>query len=77
VGRISGRRGRGGGPFKSRKGFGFHVRQARARPSNTTVRELLSNSRYTEAVLDFLGRRGWERSRRELFVNKRQDRVFP
>ena len=43
-------------PFKSRKGFGFHVRQARASPSNTTVRELLSNSRYTEAVLDFLGK---------------------
>ena len=43
-----------GRPFRSRKGFGFHVRQARARPSNTTVRELLSNSRYTEAVLVFL-----------------------
>ena len=43
-------------PFKSRKGFGFHVRQARARPSNTTVRELLSDSRYTEAVLEFLRR---------------------
>ena len=41
-------------PFKSRKGFGFYVRQARARPSNTTVREPLSNNRYTEAVLDFL-----------------------
>ena len=58
VGRISGKRGekedRDGGPFKSRKGFGLHVRQARARPSNTTIRELLSNSRYSEAVLDFL-----------------------
>ena len=40
-------------PFKSRKVFGFHVKQARARPSNTTVMELLSN-RYTEAVLVFL-----------------------
>ena len=58
VGGISGRRGLRDGrePFKSRKGFGFHVRQARARPSNTTVRELLSDSRYTEAVLDFLRR---------------------
>ena len=54
VGRVSGRRQEEDGPFKSRKGFGFHVRQARARPSNTTVRELLSNGRYTEAVLDFL-----------------------
>ena len=41
-------------PFRSRKGFGFHVRQARARPSNVTVRELLSDRRYTGAVLDFL-----------------------
>ena len=47
VGKISGKRRdaredareeRDGGPYKSRKGFGFHVRQARARPSNTTVR---------------------------------------
>ena len=56
VGKASGRRQEGDGPFRSRRGFGFHVRQARARPSNTTVRELLSNSRYTEAVLDFLGK---------------------
>ena len=54
VGRISGRRDEDDGPFKSRKGFGFHVRQARARPSNTTIRELLSNSRYPDAVLSFL-----------------------
>ena len=57
VGDISGRRGKEKGsdiPFKSRKGFGFHVRGARARPSNTTVSELLSEGRYTEAVLDFL-----------------------
>ena len=60
VGRIPGRRKdeneRDGGPYKSRKGFGFYVRQARARPSNTTVRDLLSNGRYTGAVLDFLGK---------------------
>ena len=56
VGRISGRRGEAEGPFKSRRGFGFHVRQARVRPSNTTVRELMSDDRYTGAVLDFLGK---------------------
>ena len=56
VGRVRGKREGSDGPFKSRRGFGFHVRQARARPSNTTVRELLSNSRYTEAVLTFLER---------------------
>ena len=38
--------------FKSR-GFGSRVRQARARPSNTSIRDLLSDDRYTEAVLDF------------------------
>ena len=59
VGKISGKRrevGKDGGPYRSRKGFGFHVRQARARPSNTTVRELLTNDRYTRAVLEFLGK---------------------
>ena len=45
-----------GGPFKSRKGFGFHVRKARVRPSNTTVRELMSDERYREEVLAFLGK---------------------
>ena len=59
VGKISGRREKAGGsddggPYRSRRGFGYHVRQARARPSNTTIRELLSNDRYTGAVLDFL-----------------------
>ena len=47
-------RGGDGWPFKSRKGFGFHVRQARARPSNITTRGLLSDERYTKAVLRFL-----------------------
>ena len=59
VGSISGKRNKeegSSGPFRSRKGFGFHVRQARARPSNVMVRELLSNGRYTGAVLDFLER---------------------
>lgn len=41
-------------PFKSRKGFGFWVRQARDKPSNTSIRDLLSDDRYTEAVLAFL-----------------------
>ena len=59
VGEAPGRRNRQDGvdrPFRSRKGFGFHVRQARARPSNTTIRELLSDGRYTEVVLEFLER---------------------
>ena len=37
--------------FRSRKDFGFQVRQARARPSNTAVRNLLTDVRYTQAVL--------------------------
>ena len=51
MGEVSGKRER---TRKSRKGFGYGVRQARARPSNTSVRELLSNEQYTEAVLRFL-----------------------
>ena len=57
VGNISGKKNREEGidrPFKSRKGFGYHVRQSGARPSNTTIRELL-DERYREAVLKFLG----------------------
>ena len=41
--------------FGSRKGFGLRVKQARARLSNTSVRDLLSDDRYTEAVLEFIG----------------------
>ena len=52
VGEASG--GRTGDPLKSKKGFGYRVRQARARPSKTSIRDLLSNDRYTGAVLAFL-----------------------
>ena len=56
VGQASGERlETSGDKLKSRKGLGFRVRQARARPSNTTIRDLLLDDRYTEAVLAFLG----------------------
>ena len=54
VGKASGKREQIDEPFKSRRGFGYMVRQARARPSNTMVRDLLSDERYTEAVVRFL-----------------------
>ena len=54
MGKASGRREQTDEPFKIKKGFGHRVRQARARPSNTSVRDLLSSDRYTEAVLRFL-----------------------
>ena len=54
VGKVSGIREQTDELFKGRKGFEYRVRQARARPSNTSVRDLLSNDRYTEAVLSFL-----------------------
>ena len=47
--------GRTGDQFKSRTGFGYRVRQARARPSNTPIRDLLSDDRYSDAVVAFLG----------------------
>ena len=53
VGKASGRE-QTEEPFKSRKCFGYRVRQARARARNTSVRDLLSNDRYTEAGLNFL-----------------------
>ena len=53
-GEASGRRIEGReSALKSRKGFGFRVRQARARPSNTSIRDVLSDDRYAEAVLVF------------------------
>ena len=54
-------------PFKNKKGLGYRIRQAQARPSNTSIRDLLSDERYTEAVLRFLGDTREERSRKELF----------
>ena len=54
VGKASGARNAGETPFKSRKGFGYRIRQAKVRPSNTSIRDLLSDDRYTKAVLEFL-----------------------
>ena len=39
---------------KRKKGFGFVVRENRVRPGNCTVGRLLGDTRFTEAVLDFL-----------------------
>lgn len=38
---------------KSRKRVGFRVRASTARPSNTSIGDLMANGRYTEAVLEF------------------------
>ena len=40
--------------FKSTKSFGYDVRKANARLSNTTIRDLLGNEVYAEAALVFL-----------------------
>ena len=55
VGEASGGRDEAEPGFGSSKGYGYRVRQARAKPSNTSVRDLLSDDRYTEAVLGFIG----------------------
>ena len=39
---------------RRKKGFGFVPRENRVRPGNCTVGRLLGDSRFTEAVLDFL-----------------------
>lgn len=53
-GEASGKRDEEDSPFRSRKGFGYRVMQEKARPSNTSIRDLLADSRYTEAVSEFL-----------------------
>ena len=55
AGEASGGRDGTSEPFKRRKGFGSQVRQARARLSNTTIRDLLFYDRFTEAVLVLMG----------------------
>ena len=42
--------------LRSKRGLGYSVREAKARPSNTAVRELIGNGAYTEASLPFLRR---------------------
>ena len=42
------------GREKRKKGFGFFSHEYRVRPGNCTVGKLMSDSRFTEAVLDFL-----------------------
>ena len=51
--KASGMRGKADEPFKSRKGFGYRVRHGQG-PATHQSRDLLSNKRYTEAVLNFL-----------------------
>ena len=56
MGEASGRRTEAGrDPLKSREGFGYRVRRARARQSNTSARDLLLDDWFAEAVLSFLG----------------------
>ena len=47
-----------GHPLRNRR---YNVREAKARPSNTTIRELMGNDAYAEAILSF---------RREMDVGK-------
>ena len=52
TGRLKGQR--SGHILKSRRGFGFSVHTAKARPSNTAVRGPSGNEASTEVVLSFL-----------------------
>ena len=54
VGEASGGRGETEGHFRSRKGKASESSKRGARPSNTSIRDLLSDHRYTDAVLAFL-----------------------
>ena len=56
AGSIEGRREllEGAAIYKSRKGFGYAVRCSTVRPSNLSIRDLLSNNRLIGAVVDSL-----------------------
>lgn len=51
---VPGRSESGKDRYKSKKRFGYRVRESKARPTNMSVRDPLPDSRYTEAVLSFL-----------------------
>ena len=53
--RAGSTRGKSKNVYKGKKGFGYGLRGGGAAPGNTTVRELLSDERFLEAVLSFLG----------------------
>ena len=38
---------------KSGVGFSYHLKQTRTRPNNSSIRDLLTDERYTKAVLKF------------------------
>jgi len=40
--------------WKSRKGFRYHVKNSRVRPSNTSVGDLVLSDCYVEVVLRFI-----------------------
>lgn len=46
--------GREAARWKSRRGFGLQAGSSRARSSNTSVSELMSDERYTKSVLKFV-----------------------
>ena len=45
----------GGGTLKSRRAFGYEVRNTRRRLDNSAIRDFLDNELFTGAVLEFLG----------------------
>ena len=55
VGNTSGDREEDGGKhvLKSGKGFGYDIRKAKIRPSNASIRDLLGNDTFTDAILSF------------------------
>lgn len=61
VGEASSKRGENRDPggrasyrWRSRRGFGYHVGEARARSNNTAVQDLLGNEGFTPALLRLL-----------------------
>ena len=72
VGEISGagvgaeRTRSGDGIYKGRKGFCFGIGKKIRRPGNASVMDLLSDERFTEAVLKFLKNTGAGKVKQEV-----------
>ena len=61
--------------MKGRGGFGVGIRSARARQSNTMVRDLLAVNQFTGAVLDFLRTTGVGTIKAGVVLRSGRDRV--
>ena len=64
--------GGGGDIYKGREGFCFGMERKQARPGNVSIGKLLSDTRFSEAVLKFLGCTGVGKIKEGVLVKEKQ-----